>query len=462
MGCDSQGHPIVRIGSERPPIAEVGFAMFRFVAALRVLLLPLGIALLIASSQLTKAARRRTVETLGSCSVPGSPGFLARSLLEAPALRVVLRSFLSSGATFYFGDAPQAHAPSRFARVFSVKTWFKVLGSIALVSVVMLSGCNGGSTSGSFLEEHPSSRMSTHRFPTSSCLTAACIYVAQANYSKSKLSIFTASATGNVPPVETISGRRTQLSLLRGGVAVGADHKVFASDLGSITVYAAGIYGNAKPVQTISGGNTGLDSARKLTVDADDNIYVANSDNGGSNPSITVYATGANGNATPTQTITGSNTGLNNTYDVAVDSSGHIYAVNPGNSSVTVFASGATGNASPIQNISGSYTGMSEPLGIAIDASRNIYVCNGGSITVYAAGATGNVAPMRTIFGTKTKIANPWGIALDSSGKLYVAINGGQLLVFAAGANGNVKPIQTIKGSYTKLGSLPLFAIAVQ
>ena len=42
MGCDSQGHPIVRIGSERPPIAEVGFAMFRFVAALRVLLSTAG------------------------------------------------------------------------------------------------------------------------------------------------------------------------------------------------------------------------------------------------------------------------------------------------------------------------------------------------------------------------------------------------------------------------------------
>jgi hypothetical protein len=41
-------------------------------------------------------------------------------------------------------------------------------------------------------------------------------------------------------------------------------------------------------------------------VDGAGNIYVANS--GGN---ITVYAPGASGNATPTATIAGSNTGLN-------------------------------------------------------------------------------------------------------------------------------------------------------
>ena len=75
-----------------------------------------------------------------------------------------------------------------------------------------------------------------------------------------------------------------------------------------------------------------------------------------------------------------------------------------GNSSVTVYAEGATGNATPIQTIRGSHTGLSGPIDVAVDASRDIYVANlhNTSVTVYSAGATGNVAPIQTIAGSMT------------------------------------------------------------
>jgi hypothetical protein len=67
-----------------------------------------------------------------------------------------------------------------------------------------------------------------------------------------------------------------------------------------------GASGNATPTATIAGGNTGLANPHGIALDGAGNIYVGNQDG-----SITVYAAGASGNATPTATIAGSNTGLN-------------------------------------------------------------------------------------------------------------------------------------------------------
>ena len=71
-----------------------------------------------------------------------------------------------------------------------------------------------------------------------------------------------------------------------------------------------------------------------------------------------------------------------------------LYVADEDSASVTVYAEGATGNATPIQTISGFYTGLTQPTDVAVDASGDIYVTNhdGGprgaewSVTVYAPG----------------------------------------------------------------------------
>src|SRR5205809_8110329 len=118
-------------------------------------------------------------------------------------------------------------------------------------------------------------------------------------------------------------------------------------------------------------------------------IYVANAS---TNDNITIYAPAASGNATPIDTIAGSNTGLNAGGALALDSAGNLYVANYYGSSITVYAPGASGNATPTTTIAGSNTGLSAPLGPPRDAAGNLYVVNSWSssgstsITVYTAG----------------------------------------------------------------------------
>jgi hypothetical protein len=107
---------------------------------------------------------------------------------------------------------------------------------------------------------------------------------------------------------------------------------------------------------------------------------------------------------------------------------------------VTVYPVSASGNVAPAETISGSDTGIQNPYGIAVDARENIYVCNvygggdpgQGSITVFRKGATGNVSPQRTIVGAHTGLQDSVYIALDTSDNLYVAnTNANDIEVFA-------------------------------
>jgi sugar lactone lactonase YvrE len=193
-------------------------------------------------------------------------------------------------------------------------------------------------------------------------------------------------------------------------------------DIGSITVFAAGATGNATPTATITGTITGLNSPNGLALDAKGNIYVVN-ESGSNNGTVTEYAASPTGtiNVAPTTTITGTNTGLNDPHALALDSTGNIYVVNGNGSfigtgtgngnSVTVYAVGATGNATPTATISGTNTAFSDPNGIAVDAIGNIYVGNHTSVEVYAANPVGSVttAPMYALTGTTTTLDGTHG-----------------------------------------------------
>ena len=173
---------------------------------------------------------------------------------------------------------------------------------------------------------------------------------------------------------------------------------------------------------TVTATSTGLSAMVSVTVNAAaaQQFYVANVV-GGDNftGSITVYAAGASDNVSPTNTITGANTGLNNPFGIARDAAGNLYVANNfGSSSITVYAPGAMGNASPVTTIAGPNTGLNRAVGIALGGGK-LYVANsvGQSITVYAADASGDASPTATIAGSNTRLTDPQAVALDAAAK---------------------------------------------
>jgi sugar lactone lactonase YvrE len=153
-----------------------------------------------------------------------------------------------------------------------------------------------------------------------------------------------------------------------------------------------------------------------IALDASGRIYIAN----GADNSILVYParSGSSLAATPSATIAGSMTTLNDVNDVAVDASGKIYAVDQNTPmAVKVFAANPSGltNEAPIAQITGSQTQIVEsPNSVAVDHLGIIYVGsadqNGYSaILEFPATPSGtlNEAPMGMLRGAGR---NPGGL----------------------------------------------------
>ena len=95
-------------------------------------------------------------------------------------------------------------------------------------------------------------------------------------------------------------------------------------------------------------------SSSTVAPKASHSIYVANC----GAKAVSVYAGGANGNAAPTATIIGANTGLNCPNGLAFDNAGRLYVADHNNSTIRIFAAGAMGNAPPADTIAGANTGL--------------------------------------------------------------------------------------------------------
>jgi hypothetical protein len=206
----------------------------------------------------------------------------------------------------------------------------------------------------------------------------------------------------------------------------------FGSYTGNITVYASGASGDAVPIQNIAGSKTGLDTPEGVAVDDSGNMYVANEVNN----SVTVYAAGSTGNVAPVQTIMGSNTGLGIPFGIAIGpTDGNIYVANIRGTnqlgSITVYPPNANGNWPPSATITGEYSQLRGPRSVYLDAEGNIYSTGdktytggGQAILEYSAGSTSDALPIRIIYnhgkGKQKDIDFPWGLTLDSANNIYL------------------------------------------
>lgn len=217
-----------------------------------------------------------------------------------------------------------------------------------------------------------------------------------------------------------------------------------------ILVYPAGSSGTATPSRTILSLSNDFYVVNSMVVDATGQLYV-----GSNSPGVAIFSPTATGAATPTRLITGSATVLNNVLGVAVDTAGNLYAstitaTQVPTGIIVVFASTANGNASPARTITSSSTSIF--YGIAVDSASNIYAnvdsntgLSGSAIVEFAAGATGAATPIASITGAATGLTYGGGLRRDAVGNLYAVeanvVSGAvSLIAFSPSATGNASP----------------------
>jgi 6-phosphogluconolactonase (cycloisomerase 2 family) len=233
------------------------------------------------------------------------------------------------------------------------------------------------------------------------------------------------------------------------------------SSTNSVTGYALGANGNATPITTLAGPHTGLNGPVAVALDGSGRLYVANA----GNDTVTVYGTFVAGDAAPFTTLAAGN-GIAGPRALAVDDAGRLYVSNQDNTTITEYLWGSASNAQPVATIAGPHTGLSLPAGLTVDGTGRLVVAEArlNRILTFASGASGDATPVSTISGSNTGLSVPTSVAFDSSGNLWVGnatvtISGpGNLVKFAAGASGNVAPIAKIAGTATKIA--PVIGVA--
>ncbi len=149
-----------------------------------------------------------------------------------------------------------------------------------------------------------------------------------------------------------------------------------------IEMFQGGATGSSQPVRVIAGPNTGLGACTGYQTC--EHVSVASSPSTGriyvavSTPStthISVFASGANGDATPLRTIEGSATGLRGNVVTGIaesQKSGKVFVMVKatqfgGSAAVEVFGRHANGNVAPLGSFTDRSTGFRDGEGIAVD-----------------------------------------------------------------------------------------------
>lgn len=173
------------------------------------------------------------------------------------------------------------------------------------------------------------------------------------DYFNTAITEYAPNANGNAAPINTIAGNATAMDGPC-GMAFDRNGRLFVANAynSSITVFAKGANGNAKPVDIIKGYATGLSRPFAVAIDHHNRLLVADEDSG-----VLVFREGARGNDAPFQQITG----MSEAAGVMVDARDHIYVADFGGAAIDIYASTANGDATPLRRIAGSNTGLSAP-----------------------------------------------------------------------------------------------------
>jgi trimeric autotransporter adhesin len=251
-------------------------------------------------------------------------------------------------------------------------------------------------------------------------------------------------------------GGQATVALLQSptGVAVDAAGNLFIADTGNHRVrevFPNGIIGtvagNGNAAFFGDGGsalNASLNSPRAIALDADGNLYIADTKNhrirkvngSGIIDSVAGRGMGVAGDGGP---ATGAL--LNFPAGVALDSSGNLYIADQGNGRVRV-----VGNDGFIRTLAGADTPI-DAAGVALDEAGGLYVTDSANRRVFRVAADG----ARTLLaGTgqccyegdggpaaSARLNHPWGIAVEPGGGVYVSDSGNNAIRYLYRGAGN-------------------------
>jgi 6-phosphogluconolactonase (cycloisomerase 2 family) len=222
--------------------------------------------------------------------------------------------------------------------------------------------------------------------------------------------VFSDSAEGDVAPIRklVVTHRAYAMAVDEGKQEL----YVSVQDPPGVEIYRKQAAGEEKPLRVLTGENTRLADTHGIAIDEKRKLLfaanwgdIANRRVAGTGrfqePSITVFALDAKGDAAPLRVIQGPKTQLDWPGTVSLDpETGDLYVANDVGNSILVFHGTDQGDVAPARVVKGLATGINSPMAVFVDAkNREFWVANTGnaSATVYPIAANGNVAPLRTI-----------------------------------------------------------------
>ena len=199
--------------------------------------------------------------------------------------------------------------------------------------------------------------------------------------SQPRIAVFARLANGNVAPMGTIEGQKTNLSRTMHGIVFDSIHDeiiVPVALAGAVLVFKGDARGETAPIRVIQGPKTQMIRPHTVTVDPVNNEIIVGDR---SARALMVYSRTANG-------------------DVA-----------------------------PLRVIQGDKTQLLDLVGVAVDYKRNVLIASNTDrvsdrtgLFFYNRTDNGNVAPIRFVGGPKSGIIRTWQIEANSDlGKVYVA-----------------------------------------
>lgn len=201
------------------------------------------------------------------------------------------------------------------------------------------------------------------------------------------------------------------------GVAVDGIGNVYIADSGNGRIVEVPVVNGAlsTSAQTVlisdstSVAGATLNNPAGLTVDAQGNLYIADTGN-----SRVVFLPPTNGWSAEGAITLGS--GFSRPLAVAVTSSGLIYIADSGNGEVYSigYAAEAVGKTLVA-------TGFSNPSALATDAAGNLFVVDKGNLQVLRIPNESGSLVTTSALDVSLGISNPYGLAIDSTGNLYIS-----------------------------------------